>query len=199
VTRIPPGKAILWLLLALPALAMALGWLREADPWLPDYVAASGLWSARLLIVALCLTPLQRLLRHRPWLAWAIRHRRAVGVAAFCYALLHLALYAADMAGLDAIAGESAIPSMAAGWLAFAAMFVPALISSDRAMRALGAGWKRLQRFAYPAAVLTLIHWMLVHDGFSEALLHVAPLLILQALRLSGGASPWFTTERKTT
>lgn len=198
-TRVLPGKAILWLVLALPALAMALDWAGESEPWLPDYVAASGLWSARLLILALCLTPLQRLLGRRPWLAWVIRHRRSVGVAAFCYALLHLALYAVDMTGLDAIAAEAPIPSMAAGWLALAAMMVPALISNDKAMRAFRAGWKRLQRFAYPAALLTLVHWALVHDGFSEALLHFAPLFILQALRLAPGAAALFTRERKTT
>lgn len=192
-----PGKAILWLVLALPALALALDGLGEAEPWLADYVAASGLWSARLLILALCLAPLQQLLGHRRWLAWLIRHRRAIGVAAFLYALLHVALYAADMAGLDAIAGEAPIMSMAAGWLALAAMLVPALISNDGAMRALRGGWKRLQRFAYPAAVLTVAHWMLVHDGFSAALLHVAPLIILQALRLA--QFRFLPTERKTT
>lgn len=195
-TRVSPGKALLWLVLALPALALGLDWLGEAEPWLADYVAASGLWSARLLIVALCLAPLQQLLGHRRWMAWLVRHRRAVGVAAFLYALLHLALYAADMAGLAAIAAEAPIAAMAAGWLALAAMLVPALISTDGAMRALGAGWKRLQRFAYPAALLTLAHWMLVHDGFSEALLHALPLLVLQLLRLA--RVRFASNERKT-
>jgi sulfoxide reductase heme-binding subunit YedZ len=196
VAREAPDKAILWLVLALPALAMAFDWSGEAEPWLPDYVAASGLWSARVLIAALCLAPLQQLLGHRPWLAWLIRHRRAIGVAAFLYALLHLGLYVADMAGLDAIAAEAPIASMTAGWLALAAMLVPALISNDGAMRALRGGWKRLQRFAYPAALLTLVHWALVHDGFSEALLHFAPLIILHVLRLARPRFP--SNERKT-
>ena len=187
-----PAKAILWAVLAIPAAAMLLDWLGEAEPWLADLVAASGLWSARLLILALCLTPLQALLGHRKWLAWLLRHRRAVGVAAFLYTLLHLALYALDMGAIAGIAEEATAPSMAAGWLAFAAMLVPALISSDGAMRALGAGWKRLQRFAYPAALLTVIHWALVHDGLSEALLHIAPLALLEAARIA----KMFNTQR---
>lgn len=178
------GKAVLWLVLALPAAAMLLDRLGDPEPWLAESVAASGLWSARLLILALCLSPLRQLIGHRRWLAWLIRHRRAIGVAAFLYTLLHLALYALDMGGAAAIADEAKAPSMIAGWLAFAAMAVPALISSDGAMRALGAGWKRLQRFAFPAAALTLVHWALVHDGLSEALLHFAPLALLQAARL---------------
>ena len=52
-------------------------------------------------------------------------------------------------------------------------------------MRALGRSWKRVQRLAYPAAVLTLVHWVLVHDGQTAALLHFAPLVLLQVLRLA--------------
>ena len=57
-------------------------------------------------------------------------------------------------------------------------------------MRALRRGWKRLQRFAYPAAVLTLAHWVLVHDGLTSALVHFAPLFLLQALRLARTIKP---------
>lgn len=183
-TRFPVDKAFLWSLLAVPAAWLAVRYAGEAEPWLSDYVAATGLWSARFLVLALCLTPLQMLIGHRPWLAWTIRHRRAIGVAAFLYTLVHVALYAIDMGTFDAIADEAIIPSMVAGWIAMAAMAIPAITSTDAAMRALAAGWKRVQRFAYPAAFLTLIHWALVHDGFSEALLHFAPLILLEALRL---------------
>lgn len=196
--RFPPGKALLWTALALPAAWLAMRWTLEVEPWLADYVADSGLWSARLLVLALCLTPLQQLVGRRPWLAWLIRYRRAIGVAAFLYTLLHLILYAIDMADLTAIADEARAPAMTAGWLAFASMAVPAIISNDRAMRALGSGWKRLQRFAYPAALLTLVHWALVHDGFGEALLHFAPLALLQAVRLARRFRP-VSPERKTT
>lgn len=191
----PIGKAALWLALAIPATVMLAQWSSEAEPWLADYVAATGLWSARFLILALCLTPLQQLLGHRRWLAWLLRHRRAVGVAAFLYTALHIILYAIDMAALAAIADEASAPAMVAGWLAAAVMAVPAIISTDSAMRRLGAGWKRLQRFAYPAALLTLVHWALVHDGFGEALLHFTPLVLLQLIRLARHARP-VSTER---
>jgi sulfoxide reductase heme-binding subunit YedZ len=196
-SRFPAGKALLWAALAVPAGWLAIRWAGEADPWLADYVADTGLWSARFLVAALCLTPLQHLVGHRPWMAWAIRHRRAIGVAAFLYTLLHIALYAVDMGDFAAIADEAPIASMASGWLAAALMLVPALTSTDGWMRALGAGWKRVQRFAYPAAILTLVHWALVHDGFVEALLHFAPLALLQLFRLARRAWP-VPQERKT-
>ena len=51
-------------------------------------------------------------------------------------------------------------------------------------MRALKGGWKKVQRLAYPAALLTLVHWMFVHDNLAAALLNFAPLALLQAWRL---------------
>lgn len=189
------SRLVLWLLLAVPALLILARWAMEPQPWLADYIAETGLWSARLLIVALCLTPLRQLLGPRPWLNWLIRHRRAFGVGAFCYLLLHLAFYVADMAGLEAILGEALIPSMLAGWLGLAAMLPPALASNDASMRALGKSWKSVQRLVYVAALATLIHWLLVHDGRTEALLHFLPLALLQSLRLAK-AFPYLNPRR---
>ena len=58
-----------------------------------------------------------------------------------------------------------------------------ALTSNDRAVRTLRRNWKRVQRLAYAAALLTLAHWMLVHNGTAEALAHMVPLAVLQLCR----------------
>lgn len=191
----PSSRLIFWLLLAVPALLILARWVTEPEPWLADYVAETGAWSARLLIVALSLTPLRQLVGPRRWLVEIIRHRRAIGVAAFCYLLLHLAFYVADMSGLDAILEEALIPSMLAGWLGLAAMLPPAMASNNASMQALGKRWKSLQRLVYIAAVATLIHWLLVHDGRTEALLHFLPLALLQTLRLAR-AVPFLNPRR---
>ncbi|MCJ7421612.1 ferric reductase-like transmembrane domain-containing protein [Sphingomicrobium astaxanthinifaciens] len=177
-------KLLGWTLLALPGAWLALTLARTPEPWLADWIAASGLWSARFLILALALTPLQRLFGNRRAIRLLLRHRRAIGVAAFCYTAAHVALYVVDMADWGAILGEAVIPSMLAGWGAMLAMLFPFLASSDAAMRLLGKGWKRVQRLAYPATLLTLVHWLLVHDGAGEALLHFLPLGLLQLARL---------------
>lgn len=190
------SRALFWLALAVPALLILTRWASEPEPWLADYVADTGLWSARLLIVALSLTPLSELVGNRPWLAWLIRQRRAIGVAAFLYLLLHLGFYAADMASLDLILDEALVPSMLAGWLGLAALLPPAMTSNDASMRRLGPGWKRLQRLVHAAAVATLIHWVLVHDGRTEALLHFLPLALLQSIRLARGFVPSFNLRR---
>ena len=193
---IPSLRALFWLLLAVPALLTLTRFATDPEPWLADYIADTGLWSARLVIVALSLTPLRELIGPRRWMLWLIRNRRAIGVAAFFYLLLHLGFYVADMASLDAILDEALIPSMLAGWLGLAAMLAPALTSNDASMRLLGPRWKKLQRLVYVVAVATLVHWLLVHDGRTEALFHFLPLALLQSLRLARGFIPHFVPRR---
>jgi sulfoxide reductase heme-binding subunit YedZ len=62
-------------------------------------------------------------------------------------------------------------------------MMVPAVLSNDPSMQALKAQWKRLQRLVYPAAVLTLLHWIWVHNNLGPALVHFIPLALIVALR----------------
>src|SRR3546814_1310905 len=51
-------------------------------------------------------------------------------------------------------------------------------------MKKLGRNWKPLQRSAYAAAVLTLLHWMFIHNNFVPALAHFAPLVVLAINRV---------------
>jgi sulfoxide reductase heme-binding subunit YedZ len=116
---------------------------------------------------------------------WLLRRRRSFGVAAFGYALLHLLFYLLEMQTLAGILAEIGALGIWTGWAAFLLMLPLALTSNDFAMRALKAGWKRLQRLAYPAALLTLVHWMVVHDNIVPALLNFAPLALLELWRVN--------------
>lgn len=184
------GKGVLWAVLAVPAGLVLHRYATTPDIWPGDLLHPTGEWSARLIIIALMLTPLGQLFPDSRAVKWLVRHRRAFGVAAFAYALLHLAFYILDMETVAAMLAELGAPGIWTGWLALLCMAVPALISSDAAMRLLRRNWKRLQRLAYPAAILTLAHWVLVHDGMTSALVHFAPLLLLQALRLARNSNP---------
>jgi sulfoxide reductase heme-binding subunit YedZ len=175
----------LWGLLALPAAAMVWRYATSADIWPGDLLHPSGEWSARLLILALMITPLAKLFPRRQWVQWLLGRRRSFGVAAFAYALLHLIFYVLDMETVRTMLAEALALGIWTGWAAFLLMLPLALTSNDRAMRRMKSGWKRLQRLAYPAAVLTLLHWMFVHDNVAAALANFAPLALLQALRLA--------------
>ena len=177
------GKALLWAALAVPAAHLLYRWFSE-ELWPDDLVGPTGEWAARMIIVALMLTPLAMLTpRLRP-LRWLLARRRAFGVAAFLYALLHLYFYLLEMETLANVLAELELLGIWTGWLAFALMFPLALTSNDASMRALKTRWKKLQRLAYPMAALTLAHWIVVHNSLAEALAQSAPLILLELYRL---------------
>jgi methionine sulfoxide reductase heme-binding subunit len=183
--RRPWGKAILWAVLAVPAVMTAAGFAIQPGMLLEDLLHPTGEWSARLMILALMFTPLSLLFPSNRAIGWLVRHRRAFGFGAFCYALFHLVIYIIDMGTLQLILAEIGALGIWTGWVAFLLMLPLALTSNNRAVKALGLGWKRLQRLAYPAALFTLIHWMFIHNGFASGLINFAPLILLQLARLA--------------
>ena len=108
-----------------------------------------------------------------------------MGVAAFLYALAHTGRLRARHGHVADMLAEIGAPAIWTGWAALLILVPLGLTSNDAAMRVLRGGWKRLQRLAYPAAILTLAHWALVHDGLAAALVHFAPLALLQAVRVA--------------
>lgn len=178
------GKLALWTLLALPA-AYLLFRLVAEDLWPDELVGPTGEWAARLIILALMLTPLSMLLPRVRWVTWLVRRRRALGVAAFGYALLHLTFYVAEMETVRNILSELGLLGIWTGWAALLLMLPLALTSNDASVLALGRAWKKLHRLAYPAALLILVHWIFVHNGLVEALAQSAPLLLLEMYRIS--------------
>lgn len=176
------NKPFFWLVLSLPALLLVTGWWQGRIDSM-DMLHPTGEWSARLMIVAIALAPLVSLIGPARWLGWLVVRRRAIGVAAFGYALLHLIFYLIDMGNLDDILAEWLAPGIWTGWAAFALMALPAATSNTLSVRFLKAGWKRLQRLVYPAALLTLLHWIWVHNSLTGALVHFVPLGLLLIAR----------------
>lgn len=178
---------LLWLVLALPAIAMTVGALTSDNARIfHQLVHPSGETSARLLIITLMATPLAMLLRGWRGPQWMKRNRRYLGVAAFGYALMHTVFYLLDKASVATVVAELPHLYIWTGWIAFL-IFVPlALTSTDYFVRKMGTRWKGLQRWTYGAAVLTLLHWAALHNwnGAGPALIHFGPLIALEAYRL---------------
>jgi methionine sulfoxide reductase heme-binding subunit len=171
-----------WALLCLPAVLMLRPYV-FGDVIAMDMLHPTGEWSARFMIAAMVLSPLLSLIGPRPWLSWLIQRRRALGLAAFGYAMLHLIFYIIDMGNLDDMLAEFLALGIWTGWAAMLSFVPLAVTSNDTSMRALKAGWKRLQRFVYPAAVLVLVHWIFIHNNLGPALVHFIPLVLLVAAR----------------
>lgn len=185
------GKAILWLLLAIPAALMLRG-LAGGEVLPMDLLHPSGETSVRLMVLALLPGPLTDAFGPNRVLRGWLSIRRNLGVAGFAYALLHLAIYVIDMRSLAAMLDELGLPGIWTGWLALALMIPPAAISFDRAMRRLGRDWKRIQRLVYASSVLALAHWLLLDWNWRPAAVHLLPLIIawlLRAWRVSAKAT----------
>lgn len=176
------NKPAFWLLLSVPALLMVRGYL-SGDVIAMDMLHPTGEWAARLMIFAMMLSPLLSLLGPKPWLNWLVQRRRAIGVASFVYALLHLLFYIVDMGTIQPMLAELLDIGIWPGWAAML-LFVPlAMTSNEASMRWLKARWKKIQRLVYPAAVLVLIHWIYIHNEAGAALVHFVPLILVVALR----------------
>ena len=175
------AKPALFLASLAPAawlVAAALTGRLSANP-LADITNETGVWTLRFLCVTLALTPLRRVT------GWngAIRFRRMLGLFAFFYGSLHLAIYlvADRLAGLDFPAGIIAWqtvrdltratvsdvfkrPFITVGFAAWLCMLPLAITSTAGMIRRLGGRrWQLLHRLTYAAAIVAVLHyWWLV-------------------------------------
>ena len=180
-------KAAVFLAASLPLLVLARAafWgALAADPY-PPVIQATGLWSLRLLLLGLALSPLARA---AGW-GWPLDVRRMVGLFAAFYALVHLLVWAKDY-GFDwpFLASEVVARTYLAVGLAGALLLTPlAATSTDGSVRRLGArAWRRLHWLIYPAAGLAYLHFVMASRFTrAETLIEGVLLTALLAVRLA--------------
>ena len=144
-----------------------------------------GLMALVLLIASLACTPLRTLFS---W-TWPIRVRRLLGLLAFAYATLHVAVYAGLDQGLDlraVLADVFKRRFIFVGFAAFVMMAPLAWTSTKGAVRRMGyVRWKRLHLLVYPAALCAVVHFVWrVKKDLSEPLAYAAILAALLLVRV---------------
>ncbi|HEY1261558.1 MAG TPA: protein-methionine-sulfoxide reductase heme-binding subunit MsrQ [Stellaceae bacterium] len=158
--RVSPLKLAVFVALFVPAIwvlfAYAFG-LLGARP-LNEAIHQIGLWTIRLIFLALAVTPLRQILQ------WPrlLLVRRMIGVAAFAYVLLHFSLYVTSQAfDFGKVASEIALRIyLTIGFTALLGLAALAATSTDGMVRRLGARrWQRLHRLVYAIGVLAVIHY----------------------------------------
>ncbi|HWB50329.1 MAG TPA: protein-methionine-sulfoxide reductase heme-binding subunit MsrQ [Stellaceae bacterium] len=157
--KLAPLKLTVFVALFLPAAwtaGQAITGNLGARP-LTEAIHQQGLWTIRLILIALAITPLKAILQWQR----LILVRRMVGVAAFAYVLLHFALYIADESfNLVTVASEIVKRIyLTIGFVALVGLAVLAATSTDRVVRRLGRKWQMLHRLVYPICLLGLIHY----------------------------------------
>ena len=125
-----------------------------------------GLWALRFLILTLAITPLRQLASVN-----LLRYRRALGLSAFYYALMHLTTYLVLDQGLDFHAIGADIlkrPYITIGMTCFIVLLPLGLTSNNLAIRRLGGKmWQGLHRFVYLAAILAVLHFLMSVKSWS--------------------------------
>ena len=185
----PWMKPLLWVVGAVPALALLVGALTDglgANP-AQTLVQETGQWTLRWLWLTLLVTPL----REMAALPALVRYRRTLGVTAFVYAVLHLLSYAWMDKGwvIDAIVADVFKRNfILVGMLTFALMLPLALTSFNAAVRALGGRkWQLLHKLVYAVALLGLLHFYLkkaAKNDVSEVMVYAVILALLLGWRV---------------
>jgi len=175
--RFSPLKSVVFALLWAPGLWLA--WRLAAGQLGPrptnEVILHTGLWTIRLLLLSLAVTPLRQLLR---W-PQLVTVRRMIGVAAFAYGAAHLTAFAADKAfDLGVVATEIVSRVyLTIGAVALAGLTALAATSTDRMVRRLGGrSWRRLHRLVYAIGILAAVHF------FLQSKLNVAEPIVMAGL-----------------
>ena len=182
--RVPIGP--LYVLAFVPAgwwLWLAVGDRLGADP-VATLEHSLGLTALQFLVAVLAVTPLRDITG-----VSLLRFRRMLGLMAFWYAVMHLAVWVSldrqfDWARITADLFKR--PYIIVGMAAFVMLLPLAATSFDAAVRRMGpVAWRGLHRLAYPAGLLAAAHFIwLVKAWPPEPLIYGAVMVALVAWRL---------------
>jgi sulfoxide reductase heme-binding subunit YedZ len=169
----------------LPLAWIVWDWTRGAflvDP-VREITARTGRAALILLLLSLACTPIHTLFGFRQ----VLRLRRTLGLYSALYAGLHFLTFVGLDYGFDFdLIGQAILDQrfVLAGLAAGLILLLLALTSTRGWQRRLGKNWKRLQRLAYLAGVLAVVHFVWLVKDAREPLRYGAVLALLLALRL---------------
>jgi len=142
-----------------------------------------GIWALRFLIATLCITPIRDLFG----INW-MRYRRALGLLAFWYVVMHFSTYMILDKYLDfasIIADIAKRPFITIGMAGFVMLVPLALTSNNWSIRRLGPRWNRLHKLVYVIAAAGALHFaMSVKVVGPEQMIYIALVAALLVWRL---------------
>lgn len=161
------------------SLALSAGILVWVNGNVPDQAAKTtllaqiyALSALSYLYFALLAGPLTRVLTVLPFRGKYLKARRAIGVSAFYFVLLHVRFSFFDVLGgfpgLLSLDGKYRLAIFASS-IAFLLLLLMTVTSMDIMVRKLTfPKWKMLHRFVYLAGVLILFHAMIIGSHFQN-------------------------------
>ena len=159
---------------AIAAVAVAVS-ARWDEPDLGQALVAArqlfGLWALGLLLASMVLGPLTSVFPWIPFKSSLMYGRRAVGVSALMFALLHVATYLGSVLRRDwrelYTPGLLWIAGLLLGLIVLSDMITLGVTSRDAAVRKMGGRrWKKLHQTVYIALAVVFVHAIFVGADF---------------------------------
>ena len=162
-------------------------WLGFSDQLGPNPITKLehllGEFALQLLVFGLMITPLRRFTSIN-----LFKFRRAIGLVAFAYVLLHLLVWILlDIQILSQIFSDVLKrPYITIGMLAFVGMLPLAVTSNSWSVKKLGQNWHHVHKLTYAICLLGALHFVMLRKGFQlEPLIYIFAIIILLLLRLA--------------
>lgn len=141
-----------------------------------------GVWALRFLIATLAVTPLRDLAGIN-----LLRYRRALGLLAFWYVVMHFATYMLldQQLNFSAVVEDIAKRPFITIGMACLVLLIPLAVTSNSfSIRRLGARWNRLHKLAYVIVLGGAIHYaMAVKVVTAEPFVYLVLAVLLIAYR----------------
>lgn len=141
-----------------------------------------GVWALRFLIATLAVTPLRDLLGIN-----LLRYRRALGLLAFWYVLMHFLTYMVldQQLNFPEIVNDIAKrPFITIGMAALVLLIPLALTSNNFSIRMLGPRWNRLHKLAYLIVLGGAVHYtMAIKVVTAEPFIYLVLAIVMVAYR----------------
>lgn len=163
--------------------------------WIIRSEQTFGFMSIVYWYIALSISPLTKVIGQKSWTPYLIFGRRAVGVSAAYYAILHFAIaFWPQLGGLASLGlfPRQFLLSLALGFISLLILCAMAATSFDRVIKIMTFRcWKWLHRLTYLAGVAVIVHvWMIgTHTANSILTYTIFQLLVvlfgLEAIRIS--------------
>lgn len=155
-------RVSIWLLYALGFIPAAWYFWLGATGRIPgnaikEFEHVLGIWALRFLIATLAVTPLRDLVGIN-----LIRYRRALGLLAFWYVVMHFSTYIFLDKGLDfavILADIAKRPFITIGMACLVLLLPLAATSNNYSIRRFGRNWNRLHRLAYVVVIGGAVHF----------------------------------------
>lgn len=144
-----------------------------------------GQWGLRFILIALTVTPLQKLMR----IPWFGQFRRMLGLFAFTYILSHFLVYLLLDQGLALkYIVEDVLERrfITLGMISLTLLTAMAATSTNAMRRRLKANWQRIHYGAYVVAILGVWHyWWQVKKDITEPAIYALIVCLLLGNRIA--------------